>query len=164
MVRDRHVGPGHFEFLREVVRRHPLRLVPHQFFAGEEKDLGILFLRFLQPRFKGSLIGHIRRDMFVVIGVDQFIVDQHVRPAAFVFNVADFFHEILVVAEECRAAFKFPFNQCLTNEEFAGQFRIVLRVGNAPLLIHGKSVERASFKRRHRTALLFPMRFRPAFL
>ena len=70
----------------------------------------------------------------------------------------------LVMLEERRLGIKLSLNQRFADKDLAGQFRVMLRIGHRAASIDRESIESAFFKRYHFTALLFPMRFSPAFL
>ena len=144
--------------LREQVGGDAGGFMPHQIVALEEQQLRLCALGARAPDLEAGAIDHLRRNQRIVEGEDQFLVDQHVRAARFVFQFLDLAHQPLVVCEKRRTGLEFAGHQALSNEQFARMARVDFRILDAALGIDRDAVQGAAFERDRPRRVLFPAR------
>ena len=170
VIGERVLHTAKLDLRGEGIGRHSRRLVPHQVFALEEQELRVfatLFaLGFLAPQVKIRAVVDTLGNHMVVEGVDQLVINQHIRPARFVFERLDFADQLLVVLPEGPAPGEvlvhFATDQALADENFACLGR-VHRAKIHPLFrIDDNAVERRALPRNDLHRLLLPVRIEVA--
>jgi hypothetical protein len=163
VVGQPHLDPGDVHRLREQLGGHAGRLVPHQLFAVQVQELGVVARGVLVPLLEPGAVHHAGRYLLVVERGDQLVVHQHVEAPRLVFEVLDLPDQLVVVREERRARIVVAAHQRLANEDLARLARVVLRVVDAPLAVHHDAVQRRALGGSHLGLALFPARLAPRF-
>ena len=156
VIGERHRDPRHFEGLGVVLLRRVRRVVTHEFFLAEIEEPRILLFRLFSPGFKGDRSADVGGELFVVEGEDLLVVDQDVRTARLVLELANFPHESQVVGEKRPARLDFSGNETFPNEDFARRDGVVARIENRTVLVESEPVKRPSLGGDHFAAALFP--------
>ena len=106
MIRKRHLYAGIAHELGEKVRGDAGGFMSHQVITIKVKQLGIFGANFPQPFFEIDGVVYAFGNQLVIKRGDQFIIDQYIQAARFVFEIFYLANEFLVVRKKWRARLK----------------------------------------------------------
>ena len=148
---------------RKSLRRDSGRFVTHQFVAGEQQQLRLLFYLSLVPAFKAGTAANIGRQLLVVKGVYQLFIDQHVLPARLVLQVLHLGNQLVVGSQKRQFRVPVAGYQCLANENFTRGNRVNPAKVDPAAVVDHQAIQRGALQRCHLRGLLFPVRVEQLF-
>jgi hypothetical protein len=100
--------------------------VPHQLVARELQQLRLALDLLAVPALELGAAAHLGRQLLVVEGVDQLVVDQHVLPARLVLQLLHLADQLAVVRQEGQPRLPLAgvFDQRLADEDLARGLRV----------------------------------------
>ena len=113
---------------------------------------------FAVPALKAVAAAHVGGQLLVVVGVDQFVVHQHVLAARLVLQLFDLAHHLLVGCKERQWRFPLAVYQCPADKDFARAGHVDPAVVGAPPVVDDDSIQCGTLQRHHLGGLLLPMR------
>ena len=149
--------------LGKRLRRDASGLVAHQFFAGQQQELRVFLGLFAVPILKTVAAANVLRQLLVVEGEDEFIVDQHILAARLVLQVFDLLDQLLVGLQKRQWRVPLALHQRLANENFARRHPIDAAIVDLAATVNDDAVKRGALERRDFGGLLFPMRIKQLF-
>ena len=140
----------------------------HQLFAAQAQQVRIALAGALPPLFKVAPVGDVLRNLLVVEGVDQLIMNQHVLAAAFVLQFFDLGDGFFIGGQERQAARPFlgpfPADQRFADEDLARRVGVHRAKALAAPAVHHQAVQRGALQRHHVLRFFLPMRVEQLFL
>ena len=130
----------------------------HQFLAGQQQKLGLLFQLFAVPALAAESAAHIGGQLLVVKGVNQLLVHQHILAARLVFQLFHLLDELEVGRQKGQRTFPLAGHQRLADKHLARTGQVDPPVVHPPPAVNHDAVERGALQRHHFGSLLFPMR------
>ena len=134
----------------------------HQLLAREKQQVGVGAAGFAPPALEVAPVADVGRDLAVVEGVDQLLVDQHVLAAALVLQLLDLGDGALVGQQKGQAPRPLlgpvAAHQRRADEDLARGARIDRTEAAAPAAVDQQAIERGALQRHHVLRLLFPVR------
>ena len=85
---------------RKGLRSNACRLVAHQLFFVEQQQIGLTFDFFAVPALQRHQATYIGRQLLVIKGIDQSVIDQYVLTARFMFEFLHLFNQTLVSCQK----------------------------------------------------------------
>ncbi len=168
MVSERKLNAAQPDLVREGFGGHSGRLVAHQIFALQMKQLWILAFGLAPPMVEVGTVAQALGDDLVVKGENQLVVDQHVGPPRLVLQRFDVEHQLVIVREERPASCIFltdlAFDQALADENFTRLLGIHRPEIHPLLRIDDNAVKRRPLEGDDLHGLLFPVWIEPAAL
>ena len=134
------------------------RLVPHQLVARQLQGLRLRLHRLAIPALQRRARPHVGRQLLVVEGDDELVVDQHVLPARLVLELGHLRQQLAVVGEEGQPRLPGVADQRLADEDLARRHRVEAAEIHAPVVVDHDAVERGALERDHLGGLLLPVR------
>ena len=144
--------------LRERIAGDAGGLVPHQLVAAQVQQLGIGLAGLAVPLLQRRARVHVGRQLLVVEGVDQLVVDQHVLPARLVLQLLDLGDLLLVVRQEGQPRLPVAIDQRLADEDLARGGGVDAAEVHALVVVEHDAVERRALQRHDLRGLLLPVR------
>ena len=145
--------------LRKGVRRDAGRLVAHQLVACELQQFGLALGFVVVPALQARCAGHLGRQLLVVEGVDQLVLDEHVLASGLVFEFLDLPDQLLVVRQERQLGFPVAPDQGLSDKDLARSRRVDAGELHLAVVVDHQAIQRGTFERNHLADLLLPVRF-----
>ena len=157
-VSRRAVHPAHAQGFGKHGGGDACGLVAHEFVAGQQQKLGLLFDLFAVPALAAKAAAHIGGQLLVVKGVNQFLVHQHVLAARLVFQLFHLFDEFEVGGQKRQRAVPLAGHQRFADKHLARACQVHPAVVHPPPAVDHDAVERGAFQRHHFGGLFLPMR------
>ena len=137
----------------------------HQVFARhQQRPRARRALLFLVPMLQPGATVHVGRQLGIVKGVDQFLVDQHVLTPGLVLQLLDLGNELGVGGQERQARFPFTGHKGLADEDLACADRVDAAKVHAPVVVDHDAVQRGALQRHHFGGLFLPVRVQQLLL
>ncbi len=134
------------------------RLVAHQFFARQQQQLGVDFGGLAVPGFKTEAAAHLGRQLLVVIGKNQLVIDQHILPTRLVLQVFHLFDQLLVGGQKRQPGVPLASHQRLADKNFARPSQVNPAVVDAPAAVNHDAIQRGALQRVDFGRFFLPMR------
>ena len=139
-------------------------LVAHQLFPGQHQELGLFFNFFSVPALKAVTAAHVRWQLLVIKGKNQFVIYQHVLAPCLVLQVLHLLDQLEVRSQKRQRRFPLPVHQRFTDKYLSGAGQINLAVIDPPPAVDHQAIERGPLQSQHLRSLFFPMRIEQLFL
>ena len=139
-------------------------LMAHQLFARQLQQLRLAAHLGAEPAFQAGARAHIARQLLIVEGMDQVIVDQHVLAARLVLQLLHLADEALVVGQEGQLGLPLALHQRLADEDLTRRSGVHQAVVHAAVAVDHQPVQRGALQRHHLGGLLFPVRLQQLLL
>ena len=133
-------------------------LVAHQLVARQMQQLRVELLLMAVPALEARAADHLLRQLRVVVGEDQVLVDQNVLAARLVLQLLDLADHLLVVRQERQPRLPLATHQRLADEDLARGHRVDQPEVHPALVVDDDAVERGALEGDHLARLLLPVR------
>ena len=164
MISEPHFHARHRRALRKQIGRDAGRLVAHEIVTREVEQaqlvlrLAAAFDLIAVPALeRGPGVDALRQGL-IVKREDQFVIDEHILPARFVFELFDVGEQLAVMREERELRIELAFDERAANEKLARARRVLRAERDAAAMVDRQPEEHRTLERRHLRGPLFPMR------
>ncbi len=133
-------------------------LVAHQLLARQLQQLGVLLDLLAIPALQRRARAHVGRQLLVVEGEDELVVDQHVLSARLVLQFGHLRQQLSVVRQEGQPGLPLVADQRLADEDLARRHRVDATEIHALVVVDDDAIQRGTLQRHHLRRLLLPVR------